>query len=56
MTLDSKQRESIRQFTGKLYQLAGTVNDGENIASKAYFCGLTIDQVQQVLNIIESQR
>lgn len=51
MTPDSKQRESLRQLSGKIYHLAGTVNDNENIAFKADWEGLSIDHVQVLLDI-----
>lgn len=51
MELTWEQRESLRQFSSKLYKLAGIVNDGENIAVKAYNCGLTAEQVQTVLDV-----
>ena len=51
MTLDSKQREALRQLSGRIYNLAGTVNDNENIAFKADYNGLSISHVQQLLNI-----
>lgn len=51
MTLDSKQREALRQLSGKIYHLADTINDNENIAFKAGFEGLSISHVQQLLDI-----
>ena len=51
MPLDSKQREALRQLSGGIYNLAGTVNDNENIAFKADYNGLSISHVQQLLNI-----
>lgn len=51
MTLDSKQCEALRQLSGKIYHLAGTVNDNENIAVKAYRDGMSISHVQKLLDI-----
>ena len=51
MTLDFKQRESLRQLSGKIYHLAGTVNDNENIAFKADWEGMSLEHVQKLLEI-----
>ena len=51
MTLDSKQRESLRKLSGKIYHLAGTVNDNENIAFKADWEGMSLENVQKLLEI-----